>query len=167
MSRTKEIIDWLSLSPHPEGGWYRQVYQSEESIPGSALPGRFGADRRIATSIYFLLGYGNFSAFHRIKSDEIWHHYEGGPLQLFVISPKGELKMLRLGKQDKDGASPQLVVSQGCWFASKPFSEKDYCLVGCTVAPGFDFNDFELAGREELIQLYPQHQSIIRDLTRE
>ena len=159
-------IKKFALIPHPEGGWYRQTYRSSEYIPAAALPERFGGDRLFATAIYFLLEAGNFSAFHRIKSDECWHFYAGGPLEIFVLQADGTLQVTTLGPDTFNGQHFQYVVPAGCWFASRPAPGTAYALVGCTVAPGFDFADFELAAKEELSGMFPAHSLVINMLCR-
>ncbi|NQY05631.1 MAG: cupin domain-containing protein, partial [Flavobacteriaceae bacterium] len=118
------------------------------------------------TAIYFLLTSENFSAFHRIKQDEIWHFYEGSPLYVHVIDPSGKYTRHEVGLDFANGQTPQLVVPASHWFASSVKDMDSYSLVGCTVAPGFDFDDFELADRQELINKFPNHQDIIKKLTR-
>ncbi|MBI9034624.1 MAG: cupin domain-containing protein [Bacteroidales bacterium] len=160
-------IDKLELLPHPEGGYFKEVYRSSENINQKALPNRFDGCRAFSTSIYFLLENQDFSAFHRIKSDELWHFYAGGPLEIFVIHPDGKAEIMTLGNNPDQGESLQLVVSAGSWFASKPKSNTVFALVGCTVAPGFDFMDFEMAKKEDLLLQYPAHQQWIEQLCRE
>lgn len=157
-------IERLHLEPHPEGGYYRQTYKSELEI--DRLPG-FGGPRAAATAIYFLLEGRHFSAFHSLRSDEMWHFYAGSPLVVYVIDPAGEYSSILLGCDPDAGQLFQAVVKAGCWFASHVADWKGWALVGCTVAPGFDFADFELARREELIAKYPQHREVIRKLTRD
>lgn len=164
MSRIKELIHKFDLQPHPEGGWYKQTYKSEERIPSEALPGRFGGDRTFGTAIYFLLEQGNFSAFHRIRSDECWHFYDGDALLIYVIFPGGELEIVSLGKNLEKGESFQYVVPANCWFASRPAPGSEYCFVGCTVSPGFEFEDLDLANAGELGKIYPQHAELIKEL---
>ena len=161
-----ELIEHYQLLPHPEGGYFKETYRSELVIPANALPKTFSGDRQISTAIYFLLDQGNFSAFHRISSDECWHFYAGQTLLIYVIQLDGTLVEVRLGNNVLKGEIFQYVVPAGCWFASIPAPDTDYSLVGCTVAPGFDFNDFEMAEQEALINRYPQHSSIIKQLTR-
>lgn len=156
----------LNLLPHPEGGFYKEVYRSKETIPLSALPKGYSGDRNHSTSIYFLLTSDNFSAFHRIKQDEIWNFYTGDPLYVHVIDPEGNYTRHELGLDFENGAQPQFVVPGGCWFASSVKEGGQFSLVGCTVAPGFDFEDFELAEYQELADLYPKHDSVIKALTR-
>jgi hypothetical protein len=151
---------------HPEGGWFRETYRSDELVLGEHLPNRYGNGRSFSTAIYFLLEGEQFSGFHRIKSDELWHFYAGGPLNVYVINPQGELYIIKLGNNPDNGEVFQAVVPAGCWFASQPALPQSFCFVGCTVAPGFDFADFELAKAKQLAELYPQHQSIINKLCR-
>ena len=166
MSIADQLIQKYNLEPHPEGGWYKQTYKSNEQIPGNALPERFGANRTFSTAIYFLLEKGNFSAFHRIKSDECWHFYAGDPLVIYVIDYNEELKIISLGNDLEKGQAFQYVVPANCWFASRPAPGSEYCFVGCTVAPGFEFEDFELANAAELSAIYPEHKKIIEQLCR-
>jgi predicted cupin superfamily sugar epimerase len=155
-------VEKLGLLPHPEGGFYKENYRSD--VQGK-FDG-FNGDRNVATAIYFLLTQGNFSAFHRIKSDEIWHFYDGDALEIYWFSPQGDLNIINLGLDADKGQLPQAVVPAHCWFASRVVTGGDYALVGCTVAPGFDFQDFELAHRTDLVATYPEHTEIITQLTR-
>ncbi|HEY5772591.1 MAG TPA: cupin domain-containing protein [Chitinophagaceae bacterium] len=166
MSITKQLIQKYNLELHPEGGWYKQTYKSNEEIDADALPERFGANRAFSTAIYFLLEKGNFSAFHRIKSDECWHFYAGDALFIYIIEQNGELKVISLGNDLEKGQSFQYAVPANCWFASRPAPGSEYCFVGCTVSPGFEFEDLELADGTELSVMYPQHKSIIKELCR-
>lgn len=159
-------IEKLQLEAHPEGGYFRQTYRADLLLPTAALPG-FGGARAASTAIYFLLEGRNFSAFHRLRSDEVWHFYAGEPLDVHVIDPQGEYSAIRLGRDLEAGQVPQAVVRAGCWFASHVADWKSFALVGCTVAPGFDFDDFDLGKREELVAMYPQHRELIERLTRE
>jgi uncharacterized protein len=167
MSIVKSLIEQYKLSPHPEGGWYTQTYKSKEIIPANALPTRFAADRPISTAIYFLLEEGNFSAFHKIKSDECWHFYLGNPLEIFIILPDGSLQTILLGNNFNEGQHFQFIVPANCWFASRPAPGSAFSFVGCTVSPGFDFDDFELAKEIELTNQYPQHQLLIQHFCRQ
>ena len=156
----------MQLAEHVEGGAFREVYRSELTIPRNSLPVFFQGDRNVCTSIYFLLVRGQFSAFHRIAADELWHFYYGDPIVVYEISHSGRLIVHRLGGDPARGESFQTVVKAGSWFASEPAPGGEYGLVGCTVAPGFDFTDFELAERDALVQQYPEHGELIRRLTR-
>ena len=162
----KEIIERFKLSPHPEGGYYRENYRSLEIIPKSFLPKRFKGERNYSTAIYFLLEQGNFSGFHRIQSDECWHFYSGGRLNIYVIQLNGRLDVIKLGSDILSGEQFQAVVPAGCWFASEPAPGTEYTFTGCTVAPGFDFNDFEMGAFDHLSKQFPQHRDIIRKLCR-
>jgi uncharacterized protein len=165
---TKEmLIEKYNLLPHPEGGYYKQTYRSAEKIIASALPARFSDDRHFCTAIYFLLEPGNFSAFHRIKSDECWHFYAGGPLLVHIINDNGNRTTIKLGNDILSEQHFQYVVPANCWFASEPAPGTEFSFVGCTVSPGFDFADFELAKAEELIKVYPQLANEIKRLCRE
>ncbi len=162
-----EAVHWiekLGLLPHPEGGFYKEVYRSKDSIESEGLPERFAEKRDISTAIYYLLQAGDFSAFHRIKSDEIWHHYEGGLLEIVVIAPSGEFEKYLLGKEGN--ALPMLIVPHNCWFAARPYGSCKYVLAGCTVAPGFDFLDFEMAEFQQLADKFPNQIELIKTLTR-
>jgi predicted cupin superfamily sugar epimerase len=159
-------IAHLGLAPHPEGGHFRETYRAAEGTDGAHLPARYGGARPHGTAIYFLLRAGEISALHRIKSDEIWHFYAGGPLVVSVIHPDGEHRDVALGADPNHGHVPQAVVPAGSWFGATLRPGAVYALVGCTVAPGFDFADFELADRRALVERYPQHAALIERLTR-
>jgi len=159
-------IQELGLETHPEGGFYRESYRSEDCFPGNKTSDAFPAGRSISTAIYFLLQRGDFSAFHRIKSDELWHFYQGDGLLIHVISPDGSYRCLHLGTNIAAGQRPQALVPAGCWFASEVVERGTFALVGCTVAPGFDFADFELASAQELSLLFPYYQPLLRRMTR-
>ena len=165
MAKAQDLIRQYELQPHPEGGWYKLTYKSNESIPAIALPRRFGGDRVFSTAIYFLLEKENFSAFHKIKSDECWHFYDGDPLHVYIIDQEGTLRVITLGKNADQ--TFQYVVPANCWFASRPALDSEYCFVGCTVAPGFEFDDFQLANAKELAALYPHHAGLIDGLCRQ
>ncbi|MBC7626083.1 cupin domain-containing protein [Ferruginibacter sp.] len=166
MLNAAQLIQQYNLQPHPEGGWFKETYKCHEYIPASALPKRFGSNRAFSTAIYFLLEQGNFSAFHRIKSDECWHFYAGDPLRVYVLQPNGHLDIIDLGNDIFQGQQFQYIVPANCWFASRPLPGSSFCFVGCTVAPGFDFADFEMADAASLIAKYPQYQNIIKELCR-
>ena len=160
------FIDHLALQPHPEGGHYREVYRAAAILPVSALPAGFTGDRNISTSIYYLLQAGEHSAFHRIRSDEGWHYYAGGTLWVHVIDAEGNYHCHHLGRQLDQGETFQFVVPANAWFASEPAPGSPFVLGGCTVAPGFDFADFELADRDRMLQEYPRHAAVINRLCR-
>ena len=158
-------IKKLALEPHPEGGFFRQTYKADLLIARDILPG-FDGHRSASTAIYFLLEGKNFSAFHRLRSDEVWHFYAGSPLCVQVIDPAGKHACVRMGNDPEAGQVFQAVVRAGCWFASHVEDWNSWALVGCTVAPGFEFADFEMAKRSELLKQYPRHRELIERLTR-
>lgn len=167
MLTVQHLVQQFKMLPHPEGGYYKETYRSTELIGKNALPTRFGGDRYFSTAIYFLLEQGNFSAFHKIKSDECWHFYAGQTLLVYVLLHNGDLDIIKVGNNIEEGETFQYVVPANCWFASQPAPESDFSFVGCTVAPGFDFTDFELATAHEMVALFPQHANIISSLCRQ
>jgi predicted cupin superfamily sugar epimerase len=170
MSTTAEAdywIDTLSLVPHPEGGHYRETYRSSELIDCDCLPERYHRSRAMATAIHFLLRAGERSKLHRLASDEIWHFHSGAALRLSIIAPDGTLDVVSLGGDAATGERFQHVVAAGSWFGAEIVAGGAYCLVSCTVAPGFDFADFEMARREDLVERFPAHRSTIERLTDE
>jgi predicted cupin superfamily sugar epimerase len=158
----------LELEPHPEGGAYRETYRSDVAFGEEALPDAFDGERNAAAHIYFLLEAGTFSALHRIRQDELWHVYDGGPATLHVIEPEGRYHTETLGRNVAAGHRLHTVVPAGCWFGVtvEAGDGPGHFLAGCTTAPAFDFADFELADREALTQQFPQHEAVIRKLTR-
>jgi predicted cupin superfamily sugar epimerase len=167
MTTAETLINQFQLLPHPEGGYFKETFRSEGRIPKNALPQNFFGNRCFATAIYFLLEQGNFSAFHKIKSDECWHFYAGETLLIHVIYENGTLQTIKLGNGILNGETFQFVVPANCWFACEPAENTAFSFVGCTVSPGFDFTDFELAKANELMTLYPQHSPIISRLCRQ
>lgn len=161
-----ELVERFQMLPHPEGGYYKEMYRSGELIKKESLPGRFSGDRNFSTAIYFLLEQGNFSAFHRIQSDECWHFYAGHSLHVHVIHPDGQYELIRLGNDIAAGETFQAIVPAGCWFASETGPGGLFSFVGCTVAPGFDFADFELAEADIVSAQFPFHNALIARLCR-
>ncbi|XWN38010.1 MAG: cupin domain-containing protein [Balneola sp.] len=166
MNRIEQLITTLNLQKHPEGGYFIESYRSEGVIPSEVLKDGIDGDRNYCTGIYFLLTSDNFSAFHRIKQDEMWHFYEGSPLVVHMIDKEGGYSFQKIGLDLEDGQVPQFVVPKGVWFASEVMKPDSYSFVGCTVAPGFDFADFELAEKDSLISEFPKYSKIINRLTR-
>ncbi|WP_299530773.1 cupin domain-containing protein [Ulvibacterium sp.] len=166
MEEVDEIVQNLDLKPHPEGGYFKEVYRSEGTINLENLGGAYSSIRNYATSIYFLLTYKAFSAFHKIQQDEIWHFYKGSPIELHMIAPNGDYSNVRIGNDFGKGERPQFVVPGGYWFSAETFNKGAYALVGCNVSPGFDFEDFVLADRQNLLSQFPQHREIITKFTR-
>ncbi len=163
----EQLVKHLELVPHPEGGFYKEVYRSETKLQGSMLAKDMEGDRNFSTAIYFLIEKENFSALHKIKSDEIWHFYAGDALEVIEIDDSGVLKLTRVGNKLDQAEVFQYTVKANTWFGSRVKSDGVYSLVGCTVSPGFDFRDFEMAKRNDLLKKFPQHKSIIDQMTRE
>lgn len=159
-------IETLGLEAHPEGGYYRQTYRAELILARESLTVGFTGARAVSTAIYFLLQGDEFSAFHRLRSDEVWHFYVGSTLVVQVIDEGGRYSEILLGSDPEHGEVLQAVVKAGCWFASRVRDGRGFALVGCTVAPGFEFEDFDMGKREELVRSYPQHRAVIEGLTR-
>ncbi|MCF7803980.1 MAG: cupin domain-containing protein [Candidatus Marinimicrobia bacterium] len=166
MKKTAEDwIEHLDLEPHPEGGFYKEVYRAEETISEDALPDRYSGERNFGTSIYYLLRSEDISHLHRLKTDEVWHFYAGSRLNMHLINDEGDHQQILLGNNPVEGEQLQIVIPHGAWFGSIVDQPDSYTLVACTLAPGFDFADFELGERKELLREYPEHKKIIRDLT--
>lgn len=154
---TPGLIRALRLKPHPEGGWYRETYRCRCGL--RTARGR----RSLCTAILFLLEEGQVSRLHRIRSDELWHFHAGGPLRISAIRPDGKSESALLGP----GRGYQHLVPAGSWFGAAPEPGAGYSLAGCTVAPGFDFRDFELGSRDKLLKRFPRAAKTIRKLTRQ
>jgi len=152
----QKYIDALGLQPHPEGGFYKEVYRSEETIVGD--------ERNLMTSIYFLLTSENVSKFHRIKSDELWFHHVGSPLIVHTLDENGHHEHV-VGSDFEKNMQPQFMVTKNTIFGSSVMKENSFSLVSCVVAPGFDFRDFELFTTESLLELFPNELEIIQRLS--
>jgi predicted cupin superfamily sugar epimerase len=152
------LVKKLGLEEHPEGGYFKQTYRSDTTVNVKGYNG----PRNISTAIYYMLASDQFSAFHRIKSDEIWHYYAGGLVALYAIAGDGKLSKIKIGRS----GTPQAVIKAGTWFAAALDSRRSYCLLGCTVSPGFDYRDWELGKRDELVRMYPKHRKIIERYTK-
>ncbi len=157
-----DLIKNYQLLPHPEGGYYKETYRSAEVIQEECLPLRYLGERLFSTAIYYLLGAGDFSAFHRIKSDETWHFYAGTPLNIYVLHPGGGFELVTMGSMLDFGQVFQATIKAGHWFAAEPTDTAGFSFLGCTVAPGFDFDDFELANADELVAAFPDQETLIR-----
>lgn len=177
MATADDWIARLRLEKHPEGGWFRETYRAAETLTGVGLPTRFTVTHPVSTAIYFLLRRDEFSALHRLRADEVWHFYAGSPLTLHLVAPDGALSEIELGCTAPAGSGPtfdwagapyQAVVPAGHWFGAtlEGVPADGFALVGCTVAPGFIFEDFELGDRADLIAHFPQHRALIERLTR-
>ncbi|MFH1969450.1 MAG: cupin domain-containing protein [Verrucomicrobiota bacterium] len=187
----KYWITKLALQPHPEGGYFREIYRATEQISAGALPTRYQGPRAFATSIYFLLAGTQISTLHRLASDEQWHFYDGNALLLAMIAPDGTSREVRLGRRATAGEQFQAVIPAGTWMGARlaaparlqryaqhcgqavatlqrcgRASQRGYALIGCTVAPGFEFQDFAAGQRSDLLERFPQHRKLILALTR-
>ena len=156
---SQKLVDILKLEPHPEGGYYKETYRCEETVTLEN-----GDVRNISTAIYYLLENENKSSFHRIKSDELWFFHQGEPLEIVFIKD-GKLHIIILGNSLENGEVPQVRIEANVWFGAKISGGKGHSLVSCTVAPGFDFLDFELAEKEVLLQEYPDLKEVIEEFT--
>lgn len=158
----EEVIARLQLEPHVEGGFFRRTYQSEFEIQVNRQ------SRSVNTAIYYLLDSDDFSCWHRLKADEIWHYYGGSCLIVYQLDSHGNLITTTLGNLlDCPDAVPQCIIPAGNWFAAAVASPKSFCLLGCTVAPGFVYDDFEVGDKDEMLKCYPQHENIILRFIRE
>lgn len=157
----KKIIEKLDLKPHVEGGYHKRTYQSATPLKCN------NKIRRINTAIYYLLEGNEFSAWHRLKSDEIWHYYCGDDLLVHQINENGVLSSTLLGNMlESLDAQPQCIILANTWFSAELVSPEAFVLIGCTVSPGFDYDDFEMGERNQLINTYPQHKDLIIRLTK-
>jgi predicted cupin superfamily sugar epimerase len=162
----RELVARFRLAPHPEGGFFREVFRSATTVDRADATARTAGARSSGTFIYFLLADGDFSAFHRVRSaDEIWHLYAGGPLELHTIDAERRYRKDVLAS-DLARGEPAHVVPAGWWQAARLASDASFAFCGCTVAPGFDFADFEMPPAAELVAAYPSHERIIHELTR-
>ncbi|HEX5652887.1 MAG TPA: cupin domain-containing protein [Chitinophagaceae bacterium] len=157
-SQAEDWIQFLHLQKHIEGGWYCEVYRSTELFTPT--------NRSVCTHIYFLLEARDFSTLHRIQSDELWHFYAGDPLIVYEFNKEGQLIEHLLGNDIDQCFLPGCVIQKGNWFGARTAPGGNYSLVGCTVSPGFDFADLELADAETLSKKYPAHQQLIQSLCR-
>ncbi len=153
-----ELVRRLGLVPHPEGGFYKEMYRAALRVETPR------GTRSAGTAIYYLLPRGTFAAWHRVTSDEVWHFYDGHPLSLHLVGGDGRLETVVLGRDVARGEQPQVVVHAGVLQAAVPRGE--YTLVGCTVSPGFDFADWEMPSAESLAARYPEHAELMRQLSR-
>ncbi len=167
MGRAEDIIRTLGLKPHPaEGGYFAEIYRSGETVDGDALPPRYGAPRALATAIYYLLTPDTFSCMHRLASDEIFHFYAGDPVEMLNLEPTGPGKVIMLGSDLTAGMRPQVVVPRGVWQGSRLAPGGEFALLGTTVSPGFEFEDYQAGDRDALCRAYPDFKEMITALTR-
>lgn len=167
MLTAQQVIQRLQLEPHPvEGGYFRETYRSGLTIPAGALPDEYGGPRDVATAIYYLLTPDGFSALHRVASDEVFHFYAGDPIEMLQLDPDGGGRIVRLGNDLQAGHQPQVVVPAGVWQGCRLAAGGHWSLLGCTVAPAFDYADLAAADRAQLVAQYPTHAELIAALTR-
>ena len=166
MEKAQAWIDRLGLVEHPEGGFFRETYRADERIPKSVLPARYRFDHSFSTAIYYLLAGADFSSFHRIASEEIWHFHDGSALRVHLLDANRGYRSHLVGIDLEQGAVPQLVIPRDTWMAAEVEDKTSYGFVGCTVAPGFDFADFEMASAPKLVDQFPEREELIRRLTR-
>lgn len=153
-------INKLQLQPHPEGGYYKEIYRSSDWVQFDG----FDSPRNICTSIYYVLTKHSFSSFHRLKSDELWHFHYGHPAVVHIINEKGHHESKIVGIDEHGNGDFQIIIPKNSWFCAETFC--DYSLVGCTVAPGFNFLDFEMGDRNKLLEMFPQHEELITKFCR-
>lgn len=152
------VIEHYGLQPHPEGGWYREMYRSSHSL---GTPAGYPGERCAFTAIYFLLTAGNFSEWHRVRSEEVWLYLAGAPLELVVLQKDPAVYLL-----DRAGAPGQPLAVVPCDALQAARTLGEFTLVSCLVAPGFDFADFEIPSRDELLAAYPLHEQLVRQFSR-
>ena len=160
-------ISKLGLEPHPEGGYFKRTFESQEQITDQELTVDFEGKRMLYTSIYFLLTSNDVSHFHRLQSDELWYYHAGSPLSVHMIDENGEYTEHKLGLDLENGEVPQVLVPKNTIFGSSVKDRETFSLVGCMVSPGFEYQDFELFTQEELLLKYPQHKEIIMKIAYE
>lgn len=153
-------ISRLNMHPHPEGGFYKETFRSEATVQRTSDH----AVKSACTSIYYLLENEDHSAFHRIRSDEIWYFHKGAPLNIYVIDADGKLQTFELS--DSESGTLSLVVTANLWFAAEVKDQKGFTLVSCAVAPGFDFAEFEIADADERSKEYPDYKELIKRLSK-
>lgn len=167
MITAAELIKFLHLQPlSQEGGFFAETYRSKDLIPQSALPPVYSGARSVCTAIYYLLTPDTFSAIHRLHGDEIFHFYLGDPVEMLQLGPQGKTEIAMLGADLARGMKLQCVVAGGVWQGARLLEGGRYALLGTTVAPGFDYQDFELGARSALQNQYPEFSSLIGQLTR-
>lgn len=163
--KAKYYIEKLNMIPHPEGGYFKEIYRSGEIYSEEHLPDRYGGERSFSTSIYYLLEGEQVSTFHKLKSDEIWHFYGGSALKVYIIKNAGHVEEIILGNNLYKGEIFQYVIPNNYWFGAELIDKSSYSLIGCTVAPGFDFSDFEQGKRSMLLRQFPALEDLIIKLT--
>ncbi len=161
MNTAENWIQHLGLLPHPEGGFFREVYRSSISIEKKALPLGFKDSRRLTTSIYYLLRSEDISHFHRLRSDELWYYHYGSSIRIIIIDQEGHKHTKMLGPKIDKAEQLQILIPAGTIFGAEIMDQNSFGLFGCVVSPGFEFDDFEMYSKEDLLQAYPKHAEII------
>jgi hypothetical protein len=159
--KASEYIEALNMQKHIEGGYYVETYRSQYSVPAENLDDGFSGKRNLMTSIYFLLEGKDISKLHKVRGDEIWFFHDGTPAIIEIINPNGAIDKMILGTDVKSGQLPQVIIPADTWFTAKIAEENSYILLACTVAPGFEFEDFELADPEKLVVEFPHLKEFI------
>ena len=163
--RVNSIIKKLNLTPHPEGGYFKEIKRSNENIPCESLPERYKGERSFYTTIYYMLVGKNKSHFHKVNSDETWYFHTGSSVTIHMLSETNGYSKVILGNNVLENEHPQFTVPQGVWFGAELNDKNSFGLFSCNVAPGFEYADFELGKREHLIKLFTDHEKIIDELT--
>ena len=160
-------VSKLGLEPHPEGGYYKQTFVSNEQVTDEELSVTYDGKRKLYTSIYFLLTSTDVSHFHRLKSDELWYYHAGSSLTVHILHENGTYEEIKLGLNLEQGEVPQALVPKNSIFGSSVMEDDAFSLVGCMVSPGFEFQDFEMFTQAELLSKYPEQKEIIMKLAYE
>ena len=164
--KVQDIIGRLGLQPHPEGGYFKEIYRADESVVADNLPDRYSGARSMSTSIFYLLTADTFSTMHRVKSDEMFHFYLGDPVEQLHLRQDGSSQVIHLGQNLMGDERLQSLVRRGVWQGARLIDGGKYALLGATVAPGFDFADYEEGTKEALCSQYPDMTAMICKLTR-
>jgi uncharacterized protein len=162
--KLKSLLNLVPLSI--EGGYFSETYRSAEMIPQKCLQDRYSGPRTVGTAIYYLLEPNTFSELHRVASDEIFHSYLGDPVEMLQLWPDGSAKQVLIGSDLEAGMAPQLVVPHGVWQGARLVAGGEFALMGCTVSPGFEYEDYESGSRQLLSEAFPEHRDMIYALTR-
>lgn len=165
MVTAEELIEKLGLKPHKEGGWFAEVYRAPEKLAAKALPPGYPGARSLSTAIHYLITPKSFSRLHRLRSDEIFHFYLGDPVEFLLLSPEGKGKTAIVGPDIASGQRPLLVVPRGTWQGARLVKGGKFALLGTTMAPGFEYDDYEQARRSKLVEAFPAFEKIIGELS--
>ncbi len=166
MQKASELIEKLKLIPHPEGGFYREFYRSEHLLAEKALPKGFQNTKNLGSIIYYMLKSNDVSAYHKLRSDEIWHFHTGSPFILHLIDTDGNYKKIYLGNSIHLREVPCYVIPAGFYFGAEVSEENSYALASCTVLPGFSFEDFEMPTADKLMSIFPHLEQEIKHLSK-